>query len=418
MPANITVKFNWRTRTRSEKGITDLSSREPGSTAKRPESAAGRSRRKLKENNAEGYTTYLNRDAERKKITYALNSDRMSDLEKENRRKMWTERKKEQRKKNKAKQAESSNNKTSYKAMSKEEKREYMVTKKRESRRQMSSQKTVINRTRETKRRRLAREEEQMTNMQREEDFNHTPSRPASLKSPPSERTLRRKAAKVKEVLPSTPTTFAMVMSNLVEKASPLKKAELEKRGVKRKLEDTLVMASLDMTIRETRTNMTEEKHQHYNVIAYACQRGSSKAKLLSSLGIGRKVQKKMKTVTRQTELRAALSRKRRRDAISTETARKVKEHWTSETTSRIVPFKKRVKKGQPLYVLECTYIQAYRAFKAANPDVKIGYVSFIQMKPSYVRHLKALERSVCCCIKCAAEVECTKQACQARNGH
>ena len=91
-------------------------------------------------------------------------------------------------------------------------------------------------------------------------DIMRTPTKTAALKSPPSKATMHRKIAKIKEKLPSSPRTFAAVVSNLVEKASPSKKAELEKRGVVRKLQDSLAMASLKRTIREIKANVTEKK--------------------------------------------------------------------------------------------------------------------------------------------------------------
>ena len=47
--------------------------------------------------------------------------------------------------------------------------------------------------------------------------------------------------------------------------------------------------------------------------------------------------------------------------------------------------------------MLETSYSGAFKRLKRTNPDVKIGYVSFIKLKPKNARHLKAMERNVCC---------------------
>jgi len=59
------------------------------------------------------------------------------------------------------------------------------------------------------------------------------------------------------------------------------------------------------------------------------------------------------------------------------------------------------VKKGKPLHLLEMTYTRAFSTFKAKHPNIKIGYVTFIKLKPKNVRHMKSAERIVCVCIKC-----------------
>ena len=89
--------------------------------------------------------------------------------------------------------------------------------------------------------------------------------------------------------MPKSPRTFATVLTKLIHDASPNKQLELQKRGVKRKLEDTYVVKSLKKTILEMKTNMTEQKRRSYNTIAYACLRTSQYGnchRTASALGI------------------------------------------------------------------------------------------------------------------------------------
>ena len=84
-----------------------------------------------------------------------------------------------------------------------------------------------------------------------------------------------------------------------------------------------------------------------------------------------------------------------------------MKEFWYE--VSRELPLKKFVKKRVQTYMLETSYIQAYKQFKKSRPELKVGYVSFIKLKPPNVREMKALERVVCCCIKCENVTHCIR---------
>ena len=65
---------------------------------------------------------------------------------------------------------------------------------------------------------------------------------------------------------------------------------------------------------------------------------------------------------------------------------------------------KKFVKKRVTTYMLETSYIQAIKEIQTRAEGV---YVSFIKLKPPNVRQMKALERVVCCCIKCENVIHC-----------
>ena len=133
--------------------------------------------------------------------------------------------------------------------------------------------------------------------------------------------------------------------------------------------------------MKRLKTGINEEKRRHYNVIASAVLRTGRygiKGKLSASLGNGHHICRKMTKKTGD----AALPRKKRQDAIGKATLETVQNHWTSEGISHVIPLKKRVKKGQPFHVLDCTYTEAYRQFKTKHPTIKIGYVSFIKCKP------------------------------------
>ena len=81
-----------------------------------------------------------------------------------------------------------------------------------------------------------------------------------------------------------------------------------------------------------------------------------------------------------------------------------VRDFWLSPTVSRPMPLKKQVlKHNMPTHLLECSYTDAFKfnRFKKENPQIKVGYVKFIQLKPKNVRHMRVDERIVCCCTRC-----------------
>lgn len=128
MSHNLTVKFNWTRHTRSSLCGKDAT---PSNI---PQSAAAKSRHKLKENNPDRYKIHLLIDAERKRIHYASTSNRITANELKERRQKWAASKREQRKKNKKEHitAQSPNkNKKRYTDMTPQEKKEYMADKKR-----------------------------------------------------------------------------------------------------------------------------------------------------------------------------------------------------------------------------------------------------------------------------------------------
>lgn len=390
---SMTIAFPWTFRKRTP----------PVSPAKKV-SAAAKSRKKLRDTNPKGCAEYLKKDAQRKQNKYIPASRLPEDKLVERRRKDAEAKRNKRKITNQGNKKPSGNKRQSgkrYKDLTDEEKKEYMKMKKRESRKQRSQQKKSSDQKKDREVRADARKEE---SKRRSKQMQGTPmqARDPSIKSPPSRSTIYRRSREAAKHMPKSPRTYVSVIENLVEKASPNKKTELERRSLKRKLADEFVCDSLRETVGELKKHMTEEKRKQYHVIVNACQlqrKYGVKGKLAASLGIGGKVKRKLKK--REAGVLGSISRKRRRDATNPETVSQVESFWISEGVSHVVPLKKRVKKGRPLYVLDCSYIQAYRNFRAAHPQTTIGYVRFLQLKPTFVRHMKAVERIVCCCIKC-----------------
>lgn len=91
--------------------------------------------------------------------------------------------------------------------------------------------------------------------------------------------------------------------------------------------------------------------------------------------------------------------RKPRRDRLSESTRNKIESFWYSASTE--YPCKKRVKKNKSLFVLTSAYVEVFQDFKRRHAAEKVGFIKFLQLRPTNVRKLKAAERMVCCCTKC-----------------
>ena len=66
------------------------------------------------------------------------------------------------------------------------------------------------------------------------------------------------------------------------------------------------------------------------------------------------------------------------------------------------MPSKKDVRKKAATHVLEMTESEAWHKFKKENPNERIGFQKFVQLKPCNVRHCKLSDRMLCLCVKCA----------------
>ena len=214
-----------------------------------------------------------------------------------------------------------------------------------------------------------------------------------------SRTTLYRRKMQARQHMPESPVQYASVVQHLVQAATPRKEVELNKRGLKRKLEDTYMYDELEESIRSAvvglKTKMTEGKRQKYNLIAYACQQMKKydiKDRVAASLGIGGKTRRRARKQTLCT------GRKKRKDSLNQITVYAVEDFWKSADVSGIMPLKEQVRKGEPAYLLECNYTQAYTKFRKLHPAVKIGFVKFVALKPKCIRSMKAMERIVCCC--------------------
>lgn len=110
-----------------------------------------------------------------------------------------------------------------------------MRIRKRQSRVKMSKQKIVSTKKNET--------------MQRKSWTDVEPGNRGAEKSSVSGTSMHRKATANKRSQSKSPKSFATAITNLIDKASPLKQSALEKRGIKKKLDDEFLVPPLKKTM-------------------------------------------------------------------------------------------------------------------------------------------------------------------------
>lgn len=371
----LTIKFDWKRKLR-KRVQTDNSAQ--GSSSGSQKRNNGKSRqakyvKSLKENKVTKYEHHKARDAARKRKTY-VSIHEMEETEAAIKRRKWAEAKKIQRAKVTS-QPESGNQQEpgqkkkakKIKEITADEKRQYW----RENKQKIRSKNKGSHQPQKTPK-----------------------SSPLKTPKRTSRTTLWRKGKQVSGKLPKSPRTCAAVLNNVLRQLPTETTSELKK--VARDLsetEDFLIASSVRRSLSNTNPSSSESNRKKYHTIVSARrieQKYGFKRKLAKSLGIGGKVRR------HKTQM-AEVQRKKRKDMVAEETKALVKEFWCSEGISREVPLKKRVKKGMHSNLLECTYVEAYRQLKKSHPEVKIGYTTFVSLKPKHVRHMKATERQVCC---------------------
>ena len=403
----VTIKFKWNTRSCSTtKDSTQGSSEE----ASQGSSRGAKYVRSMKANAPEKYKEHKQLDAKRKKVSY-VSIDNRSQSDKQKQRQNWAEIKRKQRAKNKRStddgQSLSGREKQKrFKDMNTEEKNEYFKMKMRLSRMKISKQKKSCEKKKDRERKR-----------RNTSPPDCTPCKTGDTEVPSSrsKATFYRRQKEVVASMPKSPHSYTKVVENLVygEAATPRKVENMKKQGIRRNLEADIIAENIKANVSQLGKSQKDTDRQALHALVKACtssqvptttedtpktktSQGSKRVK--KYLGVSRRTWSR---VRKHKKSHIILDLKKKRKGITEDVIDTVETFWWSPAVSRPLPFKKRVKQGMPTHLLECSYSTAYRRFKNEHPDMKIGYVKFIQLRPKSVRHMRVSERNVCCCTRC-----------------
>ena len=198
-------------------------------------------------------------------------------------------------------------------------------------------------------------------------------STPGSVTRTPgqSRATQYRQLKNLSDKLPKSPNSFAQRVTGIVKSATPRKKAELKRQGVVRCLEDELVADLIKKHVKALKNTKGEHKWKKLCCLANMINiHQGRKAKISRHLGMSFK----MLSRTYIDDM----ARKKRLVTITPKARELIGDLWKSPEVSRIMPLKKRVKKGAPTFLLEHSYGEAYRLFKVKYPESKVSYCSFL----------------------------------------
>lgn len=79
-----------------------------------------------------------------------------------------------------------------------------------------------------------------------------------------------------------------------------------------------------------------------------------------------------------------------------------LEDFFKSPEVSVLMPNKRKAAKALPFYVMQCSMLAAFRAFKTKHPEINVGIITFYKAKPSCVHLLKKMKWLQCICDICA----------------
>ncbi|ESO85590.1 hypothetical protein LOTGIDRAFT_155079 [Lottia gigantea] len=173
------------------------------------------------------------------------------------------------------------------------------------------------------------------------------------------------------------------VVEGLIANSSPRKRQALHNiKGTHSNFE-----SSLKSAIGKLKT--TPDGKKAVKLLSSAMLQTPMKEKHLKKLGVSKK------------RLSHPFIRKQRNDSIPTSVKNEVYRFFLLPEISRALPHKRYVTKYGSGYLLLTSLAAAYKLFKKQEPDIKLGFRKFVELKPKQVRLLKKSYWDACVCPYC-----------------
>ena len=278
-----------------------------------------------------------------------------------------------------------------------EKEKEYWRNKKREQRAALSSQKKrrIKEKDKEYRRKRRAQLSESLpASSQPTETSSSAVHTPAA----------RRKAlSRAKRHMPTNPTKYAGIVSDMISKATPEQQIALEQEGITPNLKSTKKKLQFGRSFQEILLKKEDhqsrnEKYRRVKRAMVASLRTLKKSRLLRYTS--RETAIRWKYLMRYTKKDDDnFSRETRSDKLNETTANKVKEFYQREDISTTLPNIKTAKNDAPGKVLNKPVNELYHDYRHLYPEEKIGQTVFSSLHPQNV--LPARKR---CLVQCLCE--------------
>ena len=217
------------------------------------------------------------------------------------------------------------------------------------------------------------------TNYRRKKDADEKDANAAEQQRKKQMKDLPPKSSATK--LPQSPRAYAQSVEKLIDRATPKKRAELERRQIyKTRTRQSLSEAfkRLSQAAKKTVLNILR-KH-----------RVKDKKGVAKAIGISR----------------GAISRKPKgyatRRKVTPVISLNITQFYTRLDVSTLMPNKRKSVDDHPFYIMQSSLLSAYKTFCHENPSIKIGFGTFYKNKPKYVHLLKKFKWLQCVCDVCA----------------
>ncbi|XP_003723310.2 uncharacterized protein LOC100891453 [Strongylocentrotus purpuratus] len=232
-----------------------------------------------------------------------------------------------------------------------------------------------------------------------------TPPRnpPKDQKSTASSRTAKsRHKKKLLDGLPSDRTLKADVFCASIHQQTPRSKKIIANRlGISISTPSSDLKESLTYTLKRLSRSKTDMVRRR--IIANTLMSKKKNMKLMKSVGISKKVVRKMTKISRETKWQEF--RNRRQDAVSGDDMKTVKNFYHHGEISSDNPNpRSTIKKNGTLLsrkVMSTTLHSAYDRFKVIHPEVKIGFSTFKRLRPIHIVPRTENKYRECLCEYC-----------------
>ncbi|XP_070545950.1 pre-mRNA-splicing factor CWC22 homolog [Ptychodera flava] len=224
-------------------------------------------------------------------------------------------------------------------------------------------------------------------------------SRPASDFRTPAAR--RMAISRSRRALPKSPCKFATVISSIIKKSSPRKRAALSKMLIlspeKKKRLDFLEKSSTKLLLNNIRERRSANYLKARRVLfeAIKVKNKMKKREARKHLGLS------WRFLNKTDSQHSVEYRKKRSDALAANVITKVVSFYERGDISREMPNPRSVSNGVPQRVMECSIQNAYQDFIKEYPNLKLSLAKFSKLKPSHIKtqsHAKFLQ---CQCEYC-----------------
>ena len=234
-------------------------------------------------------------------------------------------------------------------------------------------------------------------NNQHDQSINNTDTEMQFKQYTPSGKA--RAVARAIAVMPKNPKKFTEVVVGIIKKTSPRKRKIIAQKvgpATKKAKFMTESVTKLKSTLYNLRRKRDTESLRKKRVIS-------------TSLGIRHKTEAhyelglSWKYLIKCSQLPADDGRKRRSDAVNTQTVENIEKFYKRGDISRLLPDKNFVGKKslQSRHVMERSLKNAFSKFMEENPETNISFSKFVKLRPRNIKTMAHNKLVQCCCEYC-----------------